>query len=130
MTDSKDAPAYVSADTSERDLKRKLRRVDTECERRILAAWPASEQLFLLAVLAAQIAGVKPREEIRGVGSQSYLVAREKQRAAEMITAMIDHRHAAEALKLAIVRSPANMQSIDVGNPKYWPAEKGAPNEN
>lgn len=129
MTEGRDAPAYVSADTSERDLKRKLRRVDAECERRILAAWPTSEQLFLLAVLAAQIAGVKPREEIRGVGSQSYLVAREKQRAAEMITAMIDHRHAAEALKLAIVRSPAQMQSIDVGNPKYWPAAKGAQHE-
>lgn len=119
----------ISSDTTARDLDRKLRRVDAECERRIQAAFPLQEQLCLTAALLAGASGFVPSPEIQGVYSQGYIIARDRDRAREMIRTMIEHRQAAEALKLKIVRSAPHAQSIDVGSAKHWPASKGIENE-
>lgn len=131
MMQSPPGPAQpvISPDTTARDLERKLRRVDVECERRLQAIYPMQEQLFLMAAMLAGRVGFVPSVEIRGIHSQGYIVARDSARGLEMIRAMIEHRHAAEALKLLIVRNPMHAQSIDVASAKHWPALKGIENE-
>lgn len=104
-------------------LARKIKRIDDECSRRIQRAFPLQDQVNILVSMLAESFGFTPGAEIRGVSSQAYVIAKDRGRVVEYVRCVIEHRHAAEALKLHAARNLPLINSIDVSLASHWPAE-------
>lgn len=124
MSEERNAPVDFIPNESKIALDRKLKRIDGECERRILARFSVQEQINILAACLAKLIGETPSEDIRGVSSAAYHAARDRARAGEMLATISEHRHAAEALKVYCTRNPAQLAAIDVGADRHWPKRK------
>lgn len=130
MDEIRNSPVDFVPNAPEIALDRKIKRINSECERRILAIFSTQDQINILAACLAKIIGEAIDEDIRGVSSAAYFAARDRDRAGELLRVIMQHRQAAEALKVYCARNPALLGAIDVASEKHWPKRKAPSDEN
>jgi hypothetical protein len=124
------APSEFIPNSREITLDRKCARIDRECAKRIQAHFGMQEQIFALYSALSTLIGYAPSADIVGVSSESYIASRDKETAANIARCIMAHRAAADALKVYCSRNIAQINSIDVSAPRFWPpAPKGPKNE-
>jgi hypothetical protein len=122
MSDASAPRAEFLPNNREITLGRKLKRIDTECARRISEIYPLQEQINILVSMLADQFGFEPSAEIEGVSSEAYIFAKDRTRCAEYIRTLAAHRAAADRLKLYCGRNLDRLAAIDVSNSRHWPA--------
>lgn len=111
-------------------LGRKIKRIDTECARRIAELYPLQDQINILVAMLFKLTGAEASQEIKGVASAAYHLARDRDRAPAFFKCVSDHRHAAEALKVYCERNKDRLAAIDVAAAHHWPKKEGPADEN
>ena len=126
---TEDAPGLAQVNR-EITLARKCARIERECEKRIQAHYSLQVQLYAFASALAPALGYTPGQNIVGVSSENYIAVRDKRRGAEICRCILEHRAAAEALKVFCARNIQQINSVDVSAARFWPpAPKGPENE-
>lgn len=127
MSDASAPRAEFVPNNREITLARKIKRIETECSRRISEIYPLQEQINILVSMLADQFGFEPSAEIQGVSSEAYIFARDRSRCHAYLKTLAAHRAAADRLKLHCARNLERLAAIDVSNPRHWPqAEKGS----
>ena len=121
MTDGR-RPAEFLPNRPEITLVKKCQRIERECEKQIQAFYPVQVQLYIFASVMHRQLGYTPASEIVGVSSEGYLVDKDAARAPDLARCILEHRQAADALKIYVSRHAAQIHSIDVSSAKFWPA--------